>query len=149
MGHRIESLNLDLLNELPLPARHPQNLYELKQGESKEWIFTFVNVGNLDNLEHAIARVSDIPLIDIRQTSYAAREEASFTLTADNPNVKVTNDAGKELPVVLTKTKGNRWIGKVRLKMQVSIPFLSVRAISCRSDMDSTSSLAMGDGKGT
>ena len=62
MGHRIESLNLDLLNELPLPARHPQNLYELKQGESKEWIFTFVNVGNLDNLEHAIARVSDIPL---------------------------------------------------------------------------------------
>lgn len=115
------------MNELPLPARHPQNLYELKQGESKEWIFTFVNVGNLDNLEHAIARVSDIPLIDIRQTSHAAREEASFTLTADNPNVKVTNDAGKELPVVLTKTKGNRWIGKVRLE-DAGLYTLSVRS---------------------
>ena len=27
MGHRIESLNLDLLTCLPLPPRHPQHLY--------------------------------------------------------------------------------------------------------------------------
>ena len=66
-------------------------------------------------------------MIDIRQTSHAAREEASFTLTADNPNVKVTNDAGKELPVVLTKTKGNRWIGKVRLE-DAGLYTLSVRS---------------------
>ena len=85
MGHRIESLNLDLLNALPLPSRHPQDLYELKQGESKEWTFLFINVGKLDNLEYAITQAADIPLIDIRQTSYAAHEEASFMLTADTP----------------------------------------------------------------
>lgn len=28
-GHRIETFNLDLLNALPLPARHPQHLARL------------------------------------------------------------------------------------------------------------------------
>lgn len=35
MGHRIESLNLDLMNTLPLPAHHPQNLWQLQKGEEK------------------------------------------------------------------------------------------------------------------
>ena len=39
----------------------------------------------------------------------------------------MTNDAGKELPVVLTKTKGNRWIGKVRLE-DAGLYTLSVRS---------------------
>lgn len=127
MGHRIESLNLDLLNALPLPARHPQDLYELKQGESKEWTFLFINVGKLDNLEYAITQAADIPLIDIRQTSYAAHEEASFMLTADTPEVKVTNDVGAELPVVLTKAEGKRWMGKVKLG-DAGLYTLSVRS---------------------
>lgn len=127
MGHRIESLNLDLLNALPLPVRHPQDLYELKQGESKEWTFLFINVGKLDNLEYAITQAADIPLIDIRQTSYTAHEEASFMLTADTPEVKVTNDVGAELPVVLTKAEGKRWMGKVKLG-DAGLYTLSVRS---------------------
>lgn len=35
MGHRIESLNLDLMNALPLPERNPQDLWMLKQGRSR------------------------------------------------------------------------------------------------------------------
>lgn len=35
MGHRIESLNLDLMNALPLPQHCPQDLWILKQGERK------------------------------------------------------------------------------------------------------------------
>ena len=126
MGHRIESLNLDLLNALPLPVRHPQDLYELKQGESKEWTFLFINVGKLDNLEYAITQAADIPLIDIRQTSYTAHEEASFMLTADTPEVKVTNDVGAELPVVLRVNVG--W-ERLNWEMQDFILFPSVRAI--------------------
>lgn len=33
--HRIYSVNLDLLHPLPLPQRHPQNLYALQSGETK------------------------------------------------------------------------------------------------------------------
>lgn len=83
--------------------------------------------GNLDNLEYAITQAADIPLIDIRQTSYTAHEEASFMLTADTPEVKVTNDMGAELPVVLTKAEGKRWMGKVKLG-DAGLYTLSVRS---------------------
>ena len=73
MGHRIESLNLDLLNALPLPGRHPQHLYELAQGESKTWIIAFVNVGKLEDLEKKITAVEEIPMIYAAQTSYPSQ----------------------------------------------------------------------------
>ena len=33
-GHRIEAVNIDLMNALPLPERHPQDLWTLAPGES-------------------------------------------------------------------------------------------------------------------
>ena len=97
MGHRIESLNLDLINQLPLPARHPQDLYELKQGESKEWVISFVNVGNINNLEQALTKVAAIPMIFAEKTSYISSEEAVFEVTGRNPVVTIEDDKGKLL----------------------------------------------------
>ena len=57
MGHRIESLNLDLLNALPLPEHNPQNLYQLLPDESKQWIISFVNIGDIANLESTTAQL--------------------------------------------------------------------------------------------
>ena len=34
-GHRITSVNLDFINALPLPKRHPQDLWQVKPGASK------------------------------------------------------------------------------------------------------------------
>lgn len=115
MGHRIESLNLDLLNRLPLPERHPQNLYQLLEGETKEWIISFVNVGALDNLEKAITGIVDIPMIDIRQTSYRPGDEAAFEVTAAAPQVTVRNGEGKLLKPSVASAKGGKTLVKVVL----------------------------------
>ena len=96
-GHRIESLNLDLMNALPLPDRHPQHLYELAQGETREWTIAFLPIPQIGKLEETIAASVDIPLFDIGQTSYKAGEEATCLLYAHHPQVRITDSEGKEI----------------------------------------------------
>lgn len=115
MGHRIESLNLDLLNRLPLPDRHPQNLYELRQGESKEWIISFINVGKLDNLEKAVTETADIPVVWAKQTSYYPGEEVTFTVFGKNPEISITDDKGECAPILSKEAKGNSTVVKTKL----------------------------------
>ena len=115
MGHRIESLNLDLLNRLPLPERHPQNLYELRQNESKEWVISFVNVGSLDNLEKAITKVADIPMIYAEQTSYRPGEEAVFEVVGKTPVITVKDDKGNPLKATVKTSGANKTQVKVTL----------------------------------
>lgn len=127
MGHRIESLNLDLLNRLPLPARHPQNLYELRLDESKEWIISFVNVGALDNLEKAITKVADLPMIYAEQTSYRPGEEAVFEVTGSAPVVTVKDDRGTPLQ---TKTKA---LGAGKTQVRVILPEAGLYTVCAKS----------------
>ena len=103
MGHRIESLNLDLLNELPLPDHNPQHLYELKQGESKTWNISFVNIGSLNNYEPEMRKHTDIPLISIEQTDVRPNEKTSFSVFANNPIAFIYDDKGKSLDVELIR----------------------------------------------
>lgn len=116
MGHRIESLNLDLMNALPLPERHPQHLYELRQGESKIWILSLVNVGTLDQLEEKIVQVADIPMIDLQKTSFTSTEEAVFTVWGKQPQVTVSDDKGEKLSVAMKKLSAERTQVRVILK---------------------------------
>ena len=63
-GHRIASMNLDLLNPGPLPARHPQNLDSLAPGQTRQWTIFLEEVDTLDVLksqlaESAVERGSD------------------------------------------------------------------------------------------
>ncbi len=115
MGHRIESLNLDLLNALPLPDRHPQHLYELAQGESKTWIIAFVNVGELNDLEQKITAVESIPMIDAAKTSYRPQETATCMIWAKNPSATLRDDDAKEIPVSLKKVADNRYAATCEL----------------------------------
>ena len=115
MGHRIESLNLDLLNCLPLPPRHPQHLYELKQGESKSWVIAFVNIGKLSDLEKGISDIVEIPLIDLSRTSYTSGEEATFEIWGEQPQVEVVTDNGMLLPLQTARIKAGRTQVKVIL----------------------------------
>ena len=41
-GHRIGSVNLDLINALPLPSHHPQDRWRLLPGPSLEWKIMFI-----------------------------------------------------------------------------------------------------------
>lgn len=125
MGHRIESLNLDLLNELPLPDRHPQHLYELKRGESKTWVIAFVNAGRLENLEQAVTGAADISMIYAERTSFRPGDEAVFEVWGRNPVVRVTDDAGKEV-ACRTKTANDH------RKVSVNLPRTGLYRVEVR-----------------
>lgn len=105
MGHRIESLNLDLMNALPLPERNPQNLWMLKQGESKEWTIALVGVRSPEEFEQTIRRTAGIPMICFDQTTYTPGETARFRVLTDAGRIRVIDDAGKELPAKVEARK--------------------------------------------
>lgn len=94
MGHRIESLNLDFLNALPLPDRHPQHLYRLKKGESRTWIVSFVRIGQLEQLESGLYKASGLPMVEAEKTAWLPGEEAVCDIWAARPEVEVTDEQG-------------------------------------------------------
>lgn len=130
MGHRIESLNLDLMNELPLPERHPRNLYQLLPGESKTWMISLVNAGKLENLEAAIREVADVPLVYAAQTAYKAGETAELRIFAGSgkhPEVEVRNDKGE---TVLSET---HWKGQEHgYRTVVTLPEVGLYTVQVR-----------------
>lgn len=106
MGHRIESLNLDLLNALPLPERHPQDLYELSPGEKMEWTISFVDVESSEDLEKRVASAADIPVIRAERTSYVPGETATFSVYGEKPEITVLDRNGENALPASIKDKG-------------------------------------------
>ena len=124
MGHRLESLNIDLLNQLPLPDHNPQNLYKLNKGETKSWTFSFLNVDSLVNLEKNISMVAKVPLISTDQTSCNPMEIISFEVIGNSPKITILNDKGDELK--LTKSK----ITSMRTKVEVLLPEVGLYTVT-------------------
>lgn len=105
-GHRIESLNLDLLNALPLPERHPQNLYQLVPGDSISWDIAFIDIKELDDLEYEVSKVAEAPILSIEKTTYRAGERAQFEIfsgDATPPQVTITNDKGEQITALVRR----------------------------------------------
>lgn len=113
MGHRIESLNLDLLNTLPLPLRNPQNLWKLEQGETKTWIIALTEVVHLDKLEERLHELASIPMIRIDKIAYVPGEEVHFDVISSNGQIRVVNDCG------------------IEMSLQVEQLFPDVKRVSC------------------
>ena len=107
MGHRIESLNLDLLNALPLPEHHPQNLWMLRQGESKTWTIAFVNIRKPNELEETLHRLADIPMLRIPETTCRPGGQLTFDVLAGNARTTVRNDRGEELKLTSERLDGH------------------------------------------
>lgn len=104
MGHRIESLNLDLLNALPLPDHCPQDLWRLKQGESKKWVIAFVPVASPEKFEETVHNIGDLPMLRMERTSFQPGDTAVFEVFGTAPAVEVTDFQGNTLPVTVRKT---------------------------------------------
>ena len=99
-GHRIESLNLDLINTLPLPEHNPQDLWKLNPGESRRWTISLIPSQSLDTFEQAVASGSGIPMVKIDRTSYFPGETASIELiqlSDDRPSVRSIGEKGNLL----------------------------------------------------
>lgn len=97
MGHRIESLNLDLMNALPLPDRNPQHLWQLKQGESRTWTIVFIDIPSLDQFESKIHKISGLPMLRMPQTTVVPGADVSFDVLGTAPEITILNDKGKTL----------------------------------------------------
>lgn len=84
-GHRVETWNLDLLHALPLPARHPQHLYQLLPGENKQWTIYFTVIDKLDEVQGKLAPLCKAPMIELERTTLALYEETVVKVDGDKP----------------------------------------------------------------
>lgn len=105
MGHRIESINLDLMNALPLPWHNPQNQWMLKNGEERTWTIAFVDVKKVDSYERIMHQRTTLPMIDMQNTVCAADGSVEFSVYGTNPAVKVTGEDGKSVALSQKKDK--------------------------------------------
>ncbi|MBI9060717.1 MAG: hypothetical protein JEZ14_01930 [Marinilabiliaceae bacterium] len=84
-GHRITSTNIDLLNALPLPQRHPQDLWQLMPKEERTWTLHFQLTGKLDNVPLILADITGANYLDIPVTTVRSGERLSFTCLGSVP----------------------------------------------------------------
>lgn len=105
MGHRIESVNLDLINALPLPKHCPQDSWKLDKGESRTWTIAFADVAQTDRFETVVHGVAGVPMLRVPQTSYEPGATALFDVLADDPAVTVTSPSGKTIVATLKQGK--------------------------------------------
>ena len=96
MGHRVKSLRIDLLAALPLPAHHPQNLWQLLPGEERTWTLKIIDINNTADFEATVSRECDIPMLHIDNTSSEPGRAIAFEVYGKNPAVTV-DGAGVEL----------------------------------------------------
>lgn len=110
-GHRIESVNLDLINMLPLPEHNPQDMWKLEPGEEKTWRVSLVPVTSLESFEQEMAQAAGLPMISMDRTSYMPGETAAFTIFADS-TPQVMMDASFEV----TEIAKGQWIVEAPLQ---------------------------------
>lgn len=100
-GHRIFTLNLDLLNAGPLPARHPQNLDTLAAGETKSWKIYLDPCDKLERVPSLAAGLAKAPMFQVDRYTLAAGESLSGSVcgVARLKNLVITDPNGKETPL--------------------------------------------------
>lgn len=86
--HRIYGINLDLINAHPLPARHPQKLYQLHPGEEKTWKIQLSGLESLTKLEEKVSTLNQAPIFDLPRTGFEENEMINFSVISnEKPNV--------------------------------------------------------------
>ena len=108
MGHRILSLNLDLMNALPLPAHHPQVLWNLNPQDSLTWTIGLFPT-TMRDLFPMLHQAIDAPMLQMEQTSYDRGDVASFFVYGTTPKVKVLSENGNSLPFSMKRIQGEKF----------------------------------------
>ncbi|QZT37314.1 hypothetical protein K5X82_00120 [Halosquirtibacter xylanolyticus] len=94
-GHRINTMNLDVINPLPLPKRHPQDQYQLARGEIKKWDIYLSLVHNISEIEPKLSELTGAPFFHISETTNEADKPITFTLVGQHDSkVMVTAPNG-------------------------------------------------------
>lgn len=93
--HRIFTIGLDLMHELPLPVRHPQNLQVLKAGDEKSWSIRMIPCENLDRVKVIAAEHCQAPMIDAKLYTVSDGEDFNITLKGSVQSVEIIAPDGK------------------------------------------------------
>ena len=96
----IYTANIDFINQLPLPARHPQNLTSLKPGEERSWTVYLMEIGSLEEVKSELANCGDAPIFDAEYYTVAPDQETRVTIFG--PRVKtlsITDSEGRGITI--------------------------------------------------
>jgi hypothetical protein len=105
----IYTANIDFINQLPLPARHPQNLTVLKPGETRSWTVYLMEIDSLDEVKPKLANGGDVPIFGAEYYMVAPGQETRVTIFG--PRVKtlsIKDSQGKEIAISPVKTANGR-----------------------------------------
>ena len=96
-GHRLYTVNLNFLNEGPLPDRHPEGLSTLAPGETKT-VTLFISTAKEESFaaKQTAARIN-APYITASRYTYAKGEPVVFE---SNGEVALFDETGEKLPLI-------------------------------------------------
>lgn len=102
--HRLGSYNIDLINAIPQPQRHPEGLTSLAQNEEKSWDIYLAPIDNLKEVKATLARLCEAPMIDATgYYSITDGEEAFIQVyNATKVHFSILSPSGKEVANNLT-----------------------------------------------
>jgi hypothetical protein len=83
-GHRIASVNLDFFNTLPLPERHPQDMWQLLPGETRKFHIYLQAASKIEDIPGQLSLNSNAPYIDVSRTAYDISIPAHFRVIGSN-----------------------------------------------------------------
>lgn len=108
-GHRINNINLDLLNARPLPLRHPQHLDTLAPGEEKRWTIYLTPCRNLDELKPKLAGLCQAPMFALDRHALAEGETTTVDVWSQQEVIlQATDPDGGTTQLKCIKRDDNR-----------------------------------------
>lgn len=106
-GHRIRTVNLDLINQGPLPERHPHDLYQIRPKETKEWIINLTRIDELNLLPDILYAQTKAPVFDLPRVQYSLGEMAELKVRSDESiSVKIVLPHGDCINKVIDSYDG-------------------------------------------
>lgn len=117
-GHRIRTVSLDLLNPLPLPYRHPQNL-SLKPGESHTWTIYLEEVDKLEDVSIAVSKNTKAPVLQSDYYTLPLNRVANVKIYSNTrPTVNVITPEGDSSLLRVKKCGKNVYDAELPLQMK-------------------------------
>ncbi len=94
-GHRIYTVDIQLLSAHKLPARHPENLISLGVGETLVRKIKLFPIKKLDDYESEMSKKINVPMLYFKRTAVAKGEQIKLDIASSVPyKVKTVSPDG-------------------------------------------------------
>ena len=111
-GHRISSVNLDIMNALPLPAHHPQNRWKLEAGETISITLAVKELDTLDSFDVEKPRLTDAPSIALAKSNYSKGETVEIKIHGDVKKIDILSPSKKNIKAKASDSGIYRFVAK-------------------------------------